>query len=128
VQAAEDAFYADAASSFEQLGIIPAVSDALKAAGFSKPSRVQVCAAGQEPFQLSQVTCGASVSGIAHADTSQCTDTQARYSTCFIILCMSSTVCRQCTAQKHVLHAGLTQLVVSAALCKQLYAHALSVV
>lgn len=42
VQAAEDAFYAESASSFEQLGIIPAVAESLQTAGFKRPSRVQV--------------------------------------------------------------------------------------
>jgi hypothetical protein len=58
VQAAEDAFYAEAASSFEQLGIIPAVSDALAAAGFNRPSRVQVRAALGSHGSLVQVQAG----------------------------------------------------------------------
>lgn len=37
-----DYFYAESASSFEQLGITPAVAAALKAAGYARPSRVQV--------------------------------------------------------------------------------------
>eukprot|EP00882_Tetradesmus_deserticola_P023286 GHRQ01025338.1.p1 GENE.GHRQ01025338.1~~GHRQ01025338.1.p1 ORF type:complete len:138 (+),score=33.94 GHRQ01025338.1:131-544(+) len=52
VQAAEDAFYAEAASSFEQLGIIPAVAEALKAAGFARPSRVQASACVGRPAGL----------------------------------------------------------------------------
>ena len=39
---AEDAFYAASASSFEELGIVAALADSLRAAGFVKPSRVQV--------------------------------------------------------------------------------------
>lgn len=39
---AEEAFYAESAGSFSDLGIIKTVSDSLKAAGYVKPSRVQV--------------------------------------------------------------------------------------
>lgn len=38
---AEDAFYAEAAASFEELGVAPALVSALSAAGFARPSRVQ---------------------------------------------------------------------------------------
>lgn len=39
---AEDAFYAESISSFEELGVNKALTDSLEAAGFVKPSRVQV--------------------------------------------------------------------------------------
>lgn len=42
---AEDAFYADSAHSFDQLGITSSLSESLRSAGFMKPSRVQVTAA-----------------------------------------------------------------------------------
>jgi hypothetical protein len=40
---AEDAFYAEAAEGFEDLGIVPSLAEALRTAGFTRPSRVQVC-------------------------------------------------------------------------------------
>jgi len=39
---AEDAFYAEKAAGFEELGLTPALVQAMRAAGFSRPSRVQV--------------------------------------------------------------------------------------
>jgi hypothetical protein len=39
---AEEAFYAEAAENFEELGIVPSLAEALREAGFARPSRVQV--------------------------------------------------------------------------------------
>lgn len=46
---AEDAFYADAVQSFADLGIAPTLVDAMQTAGFTKPSRVQVCISWCQP-------------------------------------------------------------------------------
>jgi hypothetical protein len=94
VEAAEDAFYAEAASSFEQLGIIPAVTDALKAAGFSKPSRVQVCAASSSRSDsaghLPLPVLVHALQALPHCDLA---DTDLPCSTCCgSELCMSSTL------------------------------------
>lgn len=39
---AEDAFYAEKAAGFDEFGLTPALVQAMQAAGFSRPSRVQV--------------------------------------------------------------------------------------
>lgn len=44
--AAENAFYAEEANSFVELGLTPTLADALRTAGFDRPSRVQVSMAG----------------------------------------------------------------------------------
>lgn len=54
-QTAEDAFYAEQATTFADLGIVQAVADALQAAGFTRPSRVQVTRASGGCRELTTV-------------------------------------------------------------------------